>query len=171
MLYQKRLLPAIALDLGCLGSGALGADQKDNETVQFKGVKKRSTLIPIWDIWKSGMCLLLLTCEFVSENCSTSILNLEGLEQLLSNSQQLQVNSCFQICDLSSSWGVINGHFAHLQFLEAGSKWGPVFMHCCAIAHILLFSYLKFCVTGFQFWASSHKLVSGAMQFWGLWRS
>jgi hypothetical protein len=47
VLYQKRLLPAIALDLGCLGSGALGADQKENETVQFKGVKKRSTLIPI----------------------------------------------------------------------------------------------------------------------------
>lgn len=44
MLYQKRFLPAIALVLGCLGSGALGTDQKDNETFQFNCVKKSSTL-------------------------------------------------------------------------------------------------------------------------------
>jgi hypothetical protein len=55
--------------------------------------------------------------------------------------QQLQVNSCLQTCDLSSSWGVISGHFVHLQFLEAGSKWGPDIMHCCANAVVLLLTF------------------------------
>jgi hypothetical protein len=41
VLYQKRLLPAIALVLGCLGSGALGTDQKDNETVSVHGCEEK----------------------------------------------------------------------------------------------------------------------------------
>ncbi len=48
------------------------------------------------------------------------------------------MNSCLQTSDLSSSWEVINGHFVHLEFLEAGSKWGPVIMHYCANAVVLL---------------------------------
>jgi hypothetical protein len=64
VLYQKRLLPAIALVLGCLGSGALGTDQKDNETVQFKGVKKRSTLIYQAEIFGSQVCIY--SCNLVN---------------------------------------------------------------------------------------------------------
>jgi hypothetical protein len=83
----------------------------------------------------------------------------------LSNLQQLQVNSCLQTCDLSSSWGVISGHFVHLQLLEAGSKWGPVIMHCCANAVVLLLTFCCSIIWNFlsQDSNSSHKLVSGVM--------
>jgi hypothetical protein len=67
VLYQKRLLPAIALVLGCLGSGALGTDQKDNETVSVHGFEEKKHPYTKLSIWKPVMCLLLQPCEFVSK--------------------------------------------------------------------------------------------------------
>ncbi len=60
----------------------------------------------------------------------------------------------------------------------AGFRWWSVIMHCYAnaVGNVLqlnaLYSYLKFCFTAFQFWASAHKkAVSGGIQFWSSRRS